>query len=372
MSGTSCCHQVTRLFARADIRLDGDRPWDVQVRRREFYPRLLAQGSLGLGESYMDGWWECPAIDEMVHRAFRAGLADAVFPFRRAVLRLASRLTNRQKASRARQVATRHYDIGNDLYAAMLDRRMIYSCAYWRNASSLDEAQEAKLGLICRKLRLEPGMRLLDIGCGWGGLARFAAERYGVTVTGVTVSREQAAFAAARCEGLPVSILLQDYRSVSGIFDRIVSVGMFEHVGHKNYRTFMQRCRDLLVPDGLFLLHTIGGNASTCAIDPWIDRYIFPNAVLPSPGQITNASEAFFVMEDWHSFGSDYDPTLMAWHANFAAHWPRLKERYGERFRRMWRYYLLACAGSFRARENQVWQVVFSSHGVAGGYPACR
>ncbi len=370
MSKTSSYRRFHQLLEQADIRINGDRPWDLQVSQSGFYSRLAAQGTLGLGESYMDGWWECEAIDEMIHRAFRADLARTCRPLCRALCHLTARFTNRQKVSRAYQVGIHHYDIGNDLYEAMLDRRMIYSCAYWKNASSLDAAQEAKLDLVCRKLRLEPGMRLLDIGCGWGGLAQFAAERYGVSVTGVTVSQEQAAFARQRCQGLPVTILLEDYRSVTGTFDRLVSIGMFEHVGYKNYRTFMKVCQRLLWTDGLFLLHSIGGNTSTCAIDPWIDRYIFPNAMLPSPRQITTACENLFVIEDWHNFGSDYDPTLMAWYANFIDHWPRFEAKYGERFRRMWRYYLLACAGSFRARENQVWQLVLSPQGIPGGYTA--
>jgi cyclopropane-fatty-acyl-phospholipid synthase len=249
---------------------------------------------------------------------------------------------------------------------------MNYSCAYWDKAMTLEEAQEAKLDLICLKLQMGPGLRLLDIGCGWGGLARYAAEKHGAWVRGITVSRQQADFAHRYCEGLPVEITLQDYRRLQETFDRIVSVGMFEHVGVKNYRTYMQVVHSSLKPGGLFLLHTIAGNTSVHATDPWISRYIFPNSMLPSARQITAAADGLFVLEDWQSLGPHYDRTLMAWHANFVNGWDHIRAAYGERFFRMWTYYLLASAGSFRARSNQLWQIVFSKGGLRGGYHSIR
>ena len=281
-------------------------------------------------------------------------------------------MVNLQKPSRAFQIGRHHYDIGNDLFSRMLDRRMIYSCGYWKNATTLDEAQEAKLDLVCRKLGLCPGMRVLDIGCGWGGTARFAAERYGVAVVGITVSEKQVQLAQEACAGLDIDIRLQDYRQLDGTFDRVLSIGMFEHVGCKNYRAFMRVVRDRLVDDGLFLLHTIGSNRSVTRTDPWTERYIFPNSMLPSAAQIAAAAEGTLVIEDWHSFGPDYDTTLMHWHRNFVEHWSELVDRYDERFHRMWRYFLLSSAGSFRARHNQLWQVVLSPSGVPGGYRALR
>ncbi|MGW8268683.1 MAG: class I SAM-dependent methyltransferase, partial [Longimicrobiales bacterium] len=189
---------------------------------------------------------------------------------------------------------------------------------------------------------------------------------------GITISREQASFGREATQGLPVEIRLQDYRELEGEFDRVVSVGMFEHVGEKNYGRFFSVVRECLVPDGLFLLHTIGKNQPSPAINRWTDRYIFPNGHLPSPSQIARGAEGRLVLEDWDSFGEQYDRTLLAWWRNFEASWPRLREKYGERFYRMWRYYLLTCAGAFRSRRTQLWQIVLSPGGVAGGYTAIR
>ncbi|HRP97725.1 MAG TPA: cyclopropane fatty acyl phospholipid synthase [Rhodocyclaceae bacterium] len=362
---------LSALLAHADIRVDGDRPWDIAVHHADTAARILASGSLGLGESYMDGWWDCERIDEFIFRVLQAHLDERVGSTALLVQSLRARLFNLQNLRRAWKVGKTHYDLGNDFFEAMLGRHLAYTCGYWAGieaSSDLDAAQQAKLDLVCRKLGLTPGMRLLDIGCGWGSLMKHAAEHYGVSCVGVTISREQAEYGHACCSGLPVEFRLLDYRQVEGRFDRIASLGMFEHVGHKNHRSFFEVARRCLAPDGLLLLHTIGKNLRRTPTDPWIDRYIFPNGDLPSLGQIADASEDFFVTEDVHNFGADYDRTLMAWHANFEAAWPRFAERYGERFRRMWRYYLLACAGTFRARATQLWQIVLSPGGVAGGY----
>ncbi|MCA1906075.1 MAG: cyclopropane fatty acyl phospholipid synthase [Desulfarculus sp.] len=363
-----------RTLAEAQVEIDGDRPWDIQVHDQRWYYRVLTGGSLALGESYMDGWWDCQALDQFFHRLLRARLDEKIrLSPGQAWAWLVARLSNRQSRSRADQVAKAHYNLGNDLFAAMLDQDLNYSCAWWEDGcADLDQAQASKLRLICHKLMLKPGMRLLDIGCGWGGLARFAAQEYGARVVGVTVSQPQAELASQRCQGLPVEIRLQDYRAVEGRFDRVVSVGMFEHVGYKNYRTFMRTVVNCLEEDGLLLLHTIGRNDSSVQADPWISTYIFPNGMLPSVRQIAQACEGLLVLEDWHSFGSHYDRTLMAWHHNFQRAWPRLKDRYDERFRRMWSYYLLSCAGAFRARSIQLWQVVLSPRGLEGGYRRWR
>lgn len=360
------------LLQGADITLDGGRSWDIQVHDVRTYKAVLARGSLGAGEAYMEGWWDCAALDEMIARVLRARLQQRLGGTAVARAALLALLRNPQTIRRSRKVARQHYDIGDDLYAAMLDPRMIYSCAYWRDGDTLAQAQERKLDLVCRKLRLQPGMRVLDIGCGWGGAAQFAAQRHGVEVVGCTISQHQAECARQRCAGLPVQILLTDYRNLQGRFDRIFSIGMFEHVGRRNYRSYMQQVRSMLAPDGLFLLHTIGANRSRVTTDPWIAKYIFPGSMLPSMAQIATAAQASFQIEDWHSFGWHYDRTLMQWLDNFDAQWPRLAQAYGERFRRMWRYYLMTCAGSFRARYNQLWQILLSPSGVPGGLEPVR
>ena len=249
---------------------------------------------------------------------------------------------------------------------------MVYTCSYWKNSDNLDNAQESKLELTCNKIGLKEGMRVLDIGCGWGSFEKYASEKYGVEVIGITISKEQVELGNELCRGLPVEIRLQDYRDVNEKFDAILSLGMFEHVGPKNYRTYMQKVSDCLEDNGLFLLHTIGSNVSNKIGDRWITKYIFPNGVLPSARQITNASEKLFILEDWHSFGADYDKTLIAWQNNFEKNWDKIKENYSERFKRMWNYYLLSCAGGFRSRKHQLWQIVFSKNGVRGGYESVR
>ncbi len=364
---------LSEWFALAGVEMNGSRPWDVQVAHKGFFGRVLRNGSLGLGESYMDSWWECEALDDFFHRVIRARL-DKRIPINWMTLGAAvkAQLLNRQTRRLSRAVAREHYDLGNDLYMAFLDPYNQYTCAYFADTEDLSEAQTAKLDLICRKLALSPDDHVLDIGCGWGGFARFAAQHYGCRVTGVTISDEQAAYARTLCEGLPVEILQRDYRDLRGTFDKVLVCGMIEHVGYKNYRRLMQVAYRCLRDNGLFLLQTIGQNSSARRVDPWIGTYIFPNSMLPSIGQISRAIEDLFVMEDWHSFGPHYDRTLMAWYQNFEASWATLKERYGERFRRMWRYYLLSCAGAFRARDIQLWQVLFSRAGIVGGMAPVR
>jgi len=361
------------ILCLAGVEINGNHPWDIKVHNDDFYHRVLTQGSLGLGESYMDTWWDCEELDQFVYRIVRANLEDKVRGNWKLLLRvLAARIFNLQSKSKAFVIGERHYDLGNELFENMLDKRMVYSCAYWKNANTLDEAQENKLDLICRKIGLQPGMRILDIGCGWGSLAKYAAEKYDAKVVGITVSKEQVTLGRDLCKGLPVEIRLQDYRDISESFDHVVSVGMFEHVGYKNYKTFMRCVRKCLKDDGLFLLHTIGGNESVIAPEPWTHKYIFPNGLLPSIRQIGAAIEGLFVMEDWHNFSVDYDRTLMAWHRNFEKSWDAIKSNYDERFYRMWRYFLLSNAGAFRARKNQLWQLVLSKKGVEGGYAPIR
>jgi cyclopropane-fatty-acyl-phospholipid synthase len=356
---------MTNLLGLADIRVDGARPWDIQVHDPRFFSRVLASGTLGFGESYMDGWWDCDALDEMCCRAIRAGL-EKRFAFRlpNVWAFLSAVLANQQTPARSRKVGRVHYDLSNEFFETMLDPNMQYSCALFAEGDDLTSAQLRKLGWICERLRLRPGLRLLDIGCGWGGLARYAARQHGCHVLGITISREQFRYAQRWSRGLDVEIQLRDYREVTGQFDRIVSVGMVEHVGYKNYRAYMQAAARLLGKNGLFLCQGICGNLSRVHTDPWIERYIFPNSMLPSLARLTHAAEGVFIVEDVKNIGPNYDPTLLAWEQNFRRAWPSFANRYGQRFRRMWRFYLLSCAGAFRARSLQVFSILFSKEGA--------
>jgi cyclopropane-fatty-acyl-phospholipid synthase len=364
---------IRGLLAGAGVDLNGDRPSDVQVFDDRFYDRVLSDGAVGFGEAYMDGWWECEALDVMIDRLLRADLESRVSPVKLIGPVLYAKLVNRQRRARAFDIGTRHYDLGNELYRRMLDKRMTYTCGYWEHAGDLDQAQEHKLDLSCRKMGLAPGMRVLDIGCGWGSFAGFAAERYGVEVVGVTVSREQLELGREMTRRLPVELRLQDYREVDGTYDRIVSLGMFEHVGVKNYKTFMDVVLRCLKDDGLFLLHTIGTNTPKTAVDPWTDKHIFPGGMLPTAARITAAAEGRLAIEDWHNFGRDYDPTLIAWMANVDRHRQALQDLgYDEQFYRMWRFFLLSSAGVFRARRNHLWQIVMSKPDYSGNYRSVR
>jgi cyclopropane-fatty-acyl-phospholipid synthase len=363
---------VRKLIADTDISINGNRPWDVQVNNNQFYKRILRDASLGFGESYMDGWWDCERIDLLIEKILRSRLDNVVrHNWMTLAQILAAKLFNMQSIKRAFQVGEEHYDVGNDLYRLMLDKRMIYTCGYFQGgAKSLDEAQEAKLDLVCRKIGLQAGMTVLDLGCGWGGFAKFAAENYGARVTGMTVSKEQVKLGMELCKGLPVELLCEDYRSARGSYDRVISIGIMEHVGHKNYRSYMEVANRCLKDDGIAFVHTIGRNFSMHNTDPWLNKYIFPNGMNPSIKQLGEAMEGLFVMEDWHNFGEDYDKTLMAWYHNFQTAWPQLQHKYPQRFKRMWDYYLLFCAGGFKARHVQLWQIVMTKTGTP--QPACR
>lgn len=361
------------LMPLADIEVNGGRPWDIQIHNEQIYTRVLKDGSLGLGESYMEGWWDCERLDIFIEKMSRARLYDKIKQNKKLLLQIFIQyLLNFQTKARSLTAVKSHYDIGNDLYEQMLDSSMTYTCGYWKNAKNLEQAQQDKMDLICRKLELRPGMRVLDAGCGFGCMARYAAENYQVEVVAVNISKEQIEFAKQNCQGLPVTIRFQDYRDVDEQFDRIIALGIMEHVGYKNYPAFMKTMHRCLKDDGILLVHTVGSHFPAVGGDPWVHKYIFPNAMIPSIKQISAAAEKLFVVEDWHNFGSDYDKTLMAWYANIQKNWHLLEDRYDERFYRMWVYYLLSFAGSFRARDLQLWQIVLSKQGIPGGYRAPR
>jgi cyclopropane-fatty-acyl-phospholipid synthase len=364
---------VEEILHPAGIAINGHNPWDIRVKDERFLKRVLCDGSLGLGESFMEGWWDCDLLDELFSRLMPLRPEESIkknITLKLEILR--GLLFNQANRTRAFTIGEKHYDLGNDLFTGMLDKRMVYSCGYWKDATNLDEAQEKKLDLVCRKLGLQPGDWVLDIGCGWGSFAVYAAERYGARVVGVTVSREQVAHAREFSAGLPVEIRLQDYRDLNEPFDYVISIGMFEHVCHKNYRQYMEVVHRCLKDGGLFVLHTIGSNTSQISVDPWFGKYIFPNSMIPSMKQISSSVEKLFIIEDWQNLGPYYDPTLVAWYNNFNRSWDRLSKHYDENFYRMWKYYLLSSAGTFRSRCLQVWQIVFSKNGIPGGYAQVR
>ena len=362
---------IQTLLNAADVQINGSRPWDLQVHNDELYGRILGHGSLGLGEAYMEGWWDCEELDGMIYRIINTDIRSQVTTLKDKLFYVYAHLVNRQKGKRAFEVGEQHYDVGNDLYERMLDERMIYTCAYWQDAKDLDQAQEHKLELVCRKLKLEPGMRVLDIGCGWGGAARYMAENYDVEVVGVSVSKEQVALANEKAKGLNAEFRLQDYRDVNEEFDRIYSLGMFEHVGFKNYQEYFEVAHRCLKDGGLFLLHTIGHWKTSEKVDPWIERYIFPNSILPSAELIANHSSELFSIEDWHNFGLDYVKTLEAWDENSIKAWPELSG-YDEEFQRKWHYYLMCCSAAFQSYRNHLWQVVLSKGSLTEPYKAVR
>src|SRR5690348_9004845 len=350
---------IRELFEIAGITIGGTAVGDIRVHDRRFYERVLREASTGFGEAYMDEWWETDALDVTIDKICRANLKQKITgSWRMRALTVKALLLNLQAKSRAGASVEAHYDIGNDLYTRMLDERLVYTCAYWKNATTLAEAQEAKLDLVCRKIGLRPGMRVLDLGCGWGGFASFAAERYGAKVVGYTVSREQVAWAHEHYKDLAIDIRLDDYRNASGSYDAVVSIGLLEHVGPKNHRAYMELAARCLVPGGVAFIHTIGGASGSTHINPWFDKYIFPNAVVPTLGQLATAMERILVPEDVQNIGPHYDRTLMAWWQNFDAAWPTLRPRYGDHFYRMWRFYLLISAAYFRAREHNLYQIV--------------
>ena len=358
---------VRQLLSQAGVQINGSSPADIQVHNPGFYKRVMTQGTLGLGESYMDGWWDCEAIDQLFYKLVSARLYEKVtIPVRMKAAIALNRIFNVQTRSGSMKVVHEHYNPASDTILSFLDPYNQYTCGYFKGTDDLAKAQEQKLDLICKKLMLQPEDRVLDIGCGWGGFVRFAVERYGCSATGISNSSEQIAYAKKSCEGLPVTFVKSDYRDFKGKFTKVLVCGMIEHVGYKNYRTLMEMIFRCLEENGLFLLQTIGGNTSVFSGDAWLKKYIFPNSMLPSMKQIASAVEGLFIIEDVENFGPYYDPTLVAWHKNFAAHWPHIKHQYDTSFYRMWTYYFLHMAGTFRARLNQLWQVLFSVKGIPG------
>jgi cyclopropane-fatty-acyl-phospholipid synthase len=354
---------VERALAGSEIRLDGSRAWDIRVTDDRFFASVLLRGSLGVGEAYMAGWWECGDLEELARRALVAELDSrfSVVPTSMIAAALA-RLRNDQSLERSRRVADQHYSMDNDLFCRFLGRYRMYSAGYFEGSDpdDLDEAQRRKLDLICRKLELSGADHLLDVGGGWGELARYAAATYGCRVTSINISDEQIRFAREYCRGLPVEIVKCDYRYVQGRFDKIAAIAMFPHVGYKNHREFIRVMRDHLAPEGLLLIECTAKNVSRTHMDPWVDRYFFPGALFPSVRQIGAAIDGMFAVEDWQNFWSSYIHTLRAWNRNFQSSWPELSTRYPESTRRMFEYFFLTGAGGFHARLLNYWHILLA------------
>jgi cyclopropane-fatty-acyl-phospholipid synthase len=285
-------------------------------------------------------------------------------------------LRNRNSLRKARQNIHHHYDLGNDFYRLWLDESMTYSCAYWDDGcDSIEAAQRAKYEHICRKLQLKEGERLVDIGCGWGGMLRYAAEEYGVEGVGYTLSTEQHEFAndRLRADGLypRVRVELLDYREAKGEFDKFVSIGMFEHVGKEYYGEFFSKVGELLAPGALGILHTIGKHRESDS-DPWISKYIFPGSHLPTMGQIGSAFSATdLVLTDVENLRLHYAHTLDAWIERFEASIDEVRSRFDESFVRMWRFYLNASSAGFKWGDSRVYQVTFTN-GLRSDLPLTR
>lgn len=342
-------------------------PVKVTLTDPELLRKLLVNPELHVGEAYTDG--TLVIEDDDLYGFLRLAITNIARGHLSPVQRLTSWLrvalrTVRQynPVGRAKANVAHHYDLSEELYALFLDADRQYSCAYFRSPDdTLEQAQKNKKAHIARKLMIEPGMRVLDIGCGWGGMALTLAREHGARVLGVTLSEEQHKVATARAReaGLSdrVEFRLTDYRNVEGRFDRVVSVGMFEHVGAPHYREFFRHLRDFLTEDGVALLHTIGRTGPPGATNPWIDKYIFPGGYIPAMSEVLAAIEReALITTDVEVWRLHYAETLRHWHERFMANRDRVLELYDERFVRMWRFYLVASELTFRLDHQVVFQ----------------
>ncbi|MFW6059396.1 MAG: class I SAM-dependent methyltransferase [Phycisphaeraceae bacterium] len=336
---------------------------EVVVHRPAVLARLLVSPSLTFGEGYMRGDIEVyGSLLDLLQGAYCTFPAARPSRLGELAQRCAAAIAARRRAIAN---ARHHYDIGNDFYRLWLDPSLTYSCAcFLRESDDLTTAQHQKLELLCRKARLQPGQRLLDIGCGWGSLLLHAARHHGVRAVGVTPAREQADYieqeAAQQGLGDRVEVARGDWRDVSGRFDRVISVGMFEHVGRAHYQPFLQRWRDLLAEGGLSVLHTIGRMCPAVG-DPWIRRYIFPGGYLPALEQIASiGADAGLWIVDVENLRQHYARTLACWAANYQAVREQVVAMHGEQFARMWWLYLQGAEAAFRWGGLHLWQIVLA------------
>ncbi len=340
----------------------------IRLGKPSLYGRILTNPELAVGEAYMDGDLVLEEGDlrdflQLFHQN-KSNLRKR--PVRRAIASAMRRFRRFQQANpigRAEANVAHHYDISNDFYRLFLDEDLTYSCAYFeQDGQSLEEAQQAKLRHIAAKLRIEPGMRVLDIGCGWGGMAMYLVRELGAHVVGVTLSVEQRDLAEARAaeRGLSdkVEFRLVDYRMVTEKFDRIVSVGMFEHVGAPHFAEFFEKISDLLADDGLALVHSIGAKGTPGVTGPWIRKYIFPGGYSPALSETMAAIEKSGLwVTDIEILRLHYADTLREWSRRFAANRPAVAAMFDERFCRMWEFYLATAEFAFRAGGHMNFQI---------------
>mmetsp|Transcript_37565 Transcript_37565/g.87936 ORF Transcript_37565/g.87936 Transcript_37565/m.87936 type:complete len:496 (+) Transcript_37565:76-1563(+) len=341
---------------------------------------IIIRGNLGIAEAWMHGKAEVEPLPMFIkllngtsigtRRTQGSDFLSTFVNVIAAPLGMAAQTINQQTRKLSKRVAEVHYDAGNDLYEKMLGPSMSYTCAYWKDANNLDEAQTAKFNLIFRKLQLPPSehMKVADLGMGWGTLASYVhRESQGsAEVIGVSLSKEQVSWAQANLQKPGLRFIWQDYREICedpaqmGTFDRVYSVGMLEHVGYKNHAGFFKCIKALLKPDGLAVVHSIGEPDFVPVSDAFLDKYIFPGAVIPTLSSLTANFEKDFILEDFHNFGHDYAKTLAAWSVNAEEFFRENPTAYSEEFKRMWRYYLQMCEALFELRINQLWQFVLS------------
>lgn len=373
---------VEELFSQAGIEVNGSNPWDPQIHNPIAYNMTVGNGLIGAGEAYMRGYWDCEQLEEFFRRAVQVDLAKRMpWNLSTATLVTKARLMNLQLPKRAWEVGRMHYDLPREVWECTLDFAMTGSCAYYRFPDeTLDQAQQNKLNLTLKKVGLQKGHSLLDIGVGWAAFSGLSAITYGAKPIGITVSEGQREYIRSRYGDI-VDVRVHPWQQtvLEQPVDRIISVEMFEHVGSDNYRKFFQLCRDSITDDGLMLLHTIVGHNPSKHIDPWMDKYIYPGGCIPTLGQITTAVHGLFHVEDVHDIGGHYPATLLAWMANFRRNWDVVKalgpKRLGmdpEVFCRMWYYHYMASAGGFLSRVISVHQIVLSTNGVPGGYQSIR
>lgn len=352
---------LTTLLREANIEPNGASPWDPQIKDERFYRTVLLRGSVGLGDAYLNGWWECADISGFILRIIKSGIHLRVPRVDIFLRRLRFGLIDAQNRIRSKRVAELHYDEDPYIFEVMLGSTNSYTCARWKGVITLDAAQQQKMDLLCKKAGLSSGMTVLDIGSGWGGFLAYAAERYQVRGIGLTISKTQLDYARKRYGNLPVEFRLQDYRDFVGGVDAVVSICVIEHVGSDHYREYFQKVRETLTrEDGFFAMQCILACDTQARMDPWTEKHIFPNGILPTLERIENAVEGILHIVDREFFRDDYVRTFSAWYENLVRNKNAIIARCGVRYFRKYEYYLCLYIAGFGSGRIDVGQFVLS------------